>query len=105
MLYNYNSKFFLERFGQYLRKSKNGFPIVFSKSDLTGVGSNLLQKKNSGKAKHPKICLSLGGSMPEAQIKQCPLTPYPIMYLLDNVIQVALYGCGWVPVNTRMYIF
>ena len=31
----------------------------------------------SEKAKHPKICLSLGGSMPEAQIKQCPLTPSP----------------------------
>ena len=45
------------------------FPIVFSKSDMT--------KKNSGKAKHPKICLSFGGSMPDAQIKQCPLTPSP----------------------------
>ena len=31
--------FFLKRFGQYLKKSKNGFPIVFSKSDLTGIGS------------------------------------------------------------------
>ena len=28
----------------------------------------------SEKVKHPKICLSLGGSMPEAQIKQCRLT-------------------------------
>ena len=27
-----------ERFGQYLKKFKNGFPIVFSKSDLTDVG-------------------------------------------------------------------
>ena len=24
----------MERFGQYLKKSKNGFPIVFSKSDV-----------------------------------------------------------------------
>ena len=31
-------KNFLKRFGQYLKKSKNGFPIAFSKSDLTGVG-------------------------------------------------------------------
>ena len=31
--------FFLKRFGQYLKKSKNEFPIVFWKSDLTGIGS------------------------------------------------------------------
>ena len=30
----FNSKFFLERFGQYLKKSKNGFLIVFSKSNV-----------------------------------------------------------------------
>ena len=29
----------VERFGQCLNKSKNGFPIVFSKSDLVSVGS------------------------------------------------------------------
>ena len=29
VLYNYNSKLFLERFCLYLTKSKNGFPIVF----------------------------------------------------------------------------
>ena len=34
--------FFLKSFGQYLKKSKNGFPIVFSKSDLNGVGSIFL---------------------------------------------------------------
>ena len=51
------------------------FPIVLSKSDLTGVGSNFCLKKNSAKAKHPKICLSYSGSMPDAQIKQYPLTP------------------------------
>ena len=28
------SKFFLERFGQYLKKSKNGFPIVFIKCNF-----------------------------------------------------------------------
>ena len=31
--------YFLERFGQYLKKSKNGFSIVFSKSDLLWQGS------------------------------------------------------------------
>ena len=34
-------KNFLERFGQYLKKSKNGFPVVFSKSD---VNFNLYNK-------------------------------------------------------------
>ena len=30
VLYSFLTKFFLERFGQYLKKSKKGFPIVFS---------------------------------------------------------------------------
>ena len=30
VLYNYNCIFFLECFDQYLKKSTNGFPIVFS---------------------------------------------------------------------------
>ena len=32
-------KIFLKLFGQYLKKIQNGVPIVFSKSDLTGVHS------------------------------------------------------------------
>ena len=44
----------LKSFGHYLIKSKNRFPIVFSKCDLTGVGSNFGQKKNYEKAKHPQ---------------------------------------------------
>ena len=47
-----------------------------SKFDLTGVGLIFLGNK-SEKAKLPKICLSFGGSMPEAQTKRCPLTPSP----------------------------
>ena len=43
-----------------------------------------MKKFFSEKAKDPKICLSLGGSMPEAQIKQCPLTPSP-----NSVVVVA----------------
>ena len=46
--------FYVEGFDQYLKKSKNGCPIVFSKSDLTNVGYF-----------YDEI---LGGSMPEAQI-------------------------------------
>jgi hypothetical protein len=34
VLYNYSSKKNLERFGQYLKKSKNGFPIVFKKCNF-----------------------------------------------------------------------
>ena len=53
--------------------SKNGlkiflFPIVFSKCDLTRVGSFFLQQNKSEKAKHSKICLSFSSNMPEAQI-------------------------------------
>ena len=51
--------FFLDRFGQYLKKSKNGFPIVFSKGDLTGVGSLFLLKKFLKKQHFPKYALVL----------------------------------------------
>ena len=34
MLYNYYSKKNLERFGQYLKKSITGFPIVFLKCNF-----------------------------------------------------------------------
>jgi hypothetical protein len=42
-------KIFLERFGQYLKKSKNGFPIVFSKCDLArgGGGAKFVTEKIS----------------------------------------------------------
>ena len=32
--------FFVKRFCQYLKQSKNGFPIVFSKSDVALAGGN-----------------------------------------------------------------
>ena len=38
---------------------------------------SFLAKQKSEKAKHSKICLSFGGSMPEAQFKRCPLTHSP----------------------------
>ena len=43
----------------------------------------------SEKAKLPKICLSFSGSMPEAQIKQCPLT---LPNLLD-VKKIFVFVC------------
>ena len=53
----------MKRFGRYFKKmSKNGYPVVFSKSDLT------LARKKSEKAKYPGICPSFGGNMTEAQI-------------------------------------
>ena len=80
---------FLKSFGQYLKKKvKNGFPIVFSKSDLAGIGSIFLRIFFLKEPNTPKICLSLGGSMPDAQIKQCPLAPSPILvycYLRDYI--------------------
>ena len=39
-------KFFLERFGQYLEKSKNGFPIVFSNFQLARADSFFRDRKN-----------------------------------------------------------
>ena len=52
--YFYSKFLLLKSFGQYLKKSKNGFPIVFSKSDLTGVGSLFLRKKILKKPNTPK---------------------------------------------------
>ena len=50
----------LEHFGQYL---KNGFPIVFSKSDLAGLGGCFFMTCFSKKAKHLGICRSFGGNV------------------------------------------
>ena len=50
------------------KKVKNGFLIVFSKSDSVWVGFHFWQEKNSEKAKHPRICPSFGGNMSEAQL-------------------------------------
>ena len=52
--------------------AKNGFPIVFSKCDLTGKGSDFFcKKKVSRKAKKPKI-------FPRAQIRKVPADPAPL---------------------------
>ena len=75
---------FFKRFVLKNGASQIGFPIVFLKCNLTKVGSFFCRKKNSEKAKHPKICVSFGGSMPITQIKWCHLTPSPILVFFDQ---------------------
>ena len=57
------------------------------------LGSLFWQKKNYEKAKHPKICLSFGGSIPIAQIKWCHLTPSPsrVDHGRHHVVKETLY--------------
>ena len=43
------------------------FPLYFQKSYLAWIGFYFWKKKNSKKAKHPRICPSFGGNMPEAK--------------------------------------
>ena len=62
----YKNTMSFEEFWSISKKSKNGFPIVFSKSDSTWVRFYFWQKKNSEKAKHPRISRSFVGYMPEA---------------------------------------
>ena len=54
----------------------------------------------SEKAKHFEKCLSFGGSMPQAQIKQFPLTQTPLFrgnkYKLFNPSQNGPKACGGV---------
>ena len=80
VLYNNNSKKNRGAICQEKWGLKNGFPVVFSKCVMNVVGCSFFAKKKSENAEHPKICLSFGGSMPEAQIKRCPLIrPLPVM--------------------------
>ena len=68
--------FFLKSFGQYLKKKvKKWISHCIFKKWFDWGRVHFLAKIFSEKAKLPKLCLSFGGSMPEAQIKQCPLTP------------------------------
>ena len=65
--------FFFEAFRSVLKKiQKWTFHCILKKWFDLGF---IFDKKNSEKAKHPKICLSLGGSMPEAQIWKVPNNP------------------------------
>ena len=53
------------------------FPLYFQNVIWPAKGS-FFGKKKFEMAKHPKICLSFGASITEAQIKQCPL-PHPLL--------------------------
>ena len=58
--------FFLERFVLKNGVPKNEFAIVFSKSDLGGGGDIFFSDFFlSEKAKHPGICPSFSGNVPE----------------------------------------
>ena len=61
------SNFFLKSFGQYKKSQQRDFQLYFQKVICPAKGI-FLTKKNSEKAKHPQICQSLGGSIPEAQL-------------------------------------
>ena len=67
--------FCVERFVPKNGVPKNGFPIVFSKSDLAGGGAYFEPKKNSEKTKLPGMCPSFAGNVGETQFHQCPFIP------------------------------
>ena len=58
------------------KSKKNGFPIVFSKSDLDG-GHHFKFKKKSDKAKQPSMCPSIGGNVGETLLHQGPIIILP----------------------------
>ena len=74
---------FLKSFDQYLKKVKQLISHCIFKKWFDRRRVFFWTKFISGKSKHRQIFQSLGGSMPEAQIKQCPLTPSPIKGLLS----------------------
>ena len=72
--YFYSKLFFWSISVSISKSKKMDFPCIFKKGFDRGRVS-FSTKKNSEKAKLPKICLSFSGSMPEGKFKQCPLTP------------------------------
>ena len=65
----------MERFVSKNGVPKNGFPIVFSKSDLVGGGTVFSPTFFSEKAKHPGIGQSFGGNVGETQFCHLPIIP------------------------------
>ena len=74
------SKKKIKSFGQYFKKSKIDSPLYFQKVIQPG-GGFIFGKKNSVKVKHPRICPSFGGNMPEAQFWQVPFKAPPYVLL------------------------
>ena len=76
VLYNYSSKFYLWSVSpQKMALKKMDFPLYFQKVIWPGR-VHFLMKFFSEKSKHPKICLSFGGSMPETVPANPPLYGY-----------------------------
>ena len=76
----YYSKKNLERFGQYLKKSRNGFPIVFPKSEIDRVDRNI-HFQNSRKGLWGSLCIGVmiqGGRTFFFHL--CPGSTYSLIY-------------------------
>ena len=74
----------MERFVQKNGVPKNGFPIVFSKSDLAGGGAFFEPKSFSEKAKLPGMCPSFAGNVGETQFHQCQFIPPSYEYQINT---------------------
>ena len=77
VLYNYYSEGFCGAFCLKKWRFKNWISHCILKMWFDHDKVTFLAKKKSAKAKHPKICVSIGVSMPIAQIKRCHWTPSP----------------------------
>ena len=75
VLYNYYSIFLWSVPSQKWCFKKRNFSFFFQ--NVIWPGFLAKQKSGRKKNKHPKKFISFGGSMQEAQIKWCPLTPSP----------------------------
>ena len=84
----------MERFVQKNGVPKNGFPIVFKKSDLARGGAFFEPKFFSEKAKLPGMCPSFAGNVGETQFHQCPFIPPPTS-------NTALVEATWVEFVSR----
>ena len=97
VLYNYNSKFFfVERFGLYLTKSKNGFPIVFylnSKVRVHGLVF-LFQMNRSFLLENEKKNTIISGPL-------YPIFPIDLMYCKKRVIMTIYLFFVWVDFYMR----
>ena len=82
-------KFFVEEFWSIFKNVKKWIFYRICKKYFDQGRVLFLTKKYSVKAKHPRICPSLGDSMPEAQIKQCPLRPSPTRECFRKIIPSA----------------
>ena len=81
----------------FWKSKKNGLTIVFSKSDFEGGGGYLFASKNSEKAKHLRMCQSIGGNVGETWLRQGPIVTRP--YIYANVWYFIYLQCIYVCKN------